>query len=340
MINLKRILCPVDLSESSMLALKLAYSVAGRYDAVLTVIHVLENPYMDIPGGETGAFSFGEILDLYREEREEEILDVIRHEDTPAVDFDVIFREGAPYNEIVEVARSIVADMIMLSTCTDGIHEVIAGCTTERVVRLAPCPVLSIRTDQKPEKQKKIEHLRDLMNVDPKAKRTILLPTDFSDHSELATNYAISMAQQYKAEVMVLHVMERIAGFAPAMNTEFPGYEAAISFYDDLLENAERRVGELCERISSYGVAVSNRIMFGNPRYEILSIASAEPIDLIIIGTHGRRGFSRLIHGSVAEAVVRHAQCSVLSVKRPEHDFIELDKNSNSGGDNENLDKL
>ena len=57
MITLKRILCPVDLSELSMLALRFAQAIAGRYRAFLTVVHVLENPYLDIPGGKTGAFS-------------------------------------------------------------------------------------------------------------------------------------------------------------------------------------------------------------------------------------------------------------------------------------------
>jgi nucleotide-binding universal stress UspA family protein len=72
-------------------------------------------------------------------------------------------------------------------------------------------------------------------------------------------------------------------------------------------------------------VTAYDRIISGNPRHEILDVARSESIDLIVIGTHGRRGFSRIIQGSVAEAVVRHAPCSVLSVKQPEHDFVTLE---------------
>ena len=327
MINLKRVLCPVDLSELSMLALRFAQAVAGRYGASLSILHVLENPYLDIPGGDTGAFSFGELVELYREEREEEILAVLRRKDAHAVESQIVFKEGVPYDEITKFAKETETDMIIMSTCTDGHHEVLAGCTTERVVRLAPCPVLSVRTDHAPEKRVKIEHMHDLMNIEPKATRTILLPTDFSEHSALAADYAISLARKYDASIIVLHVLERVAEFTPMMGSDLPGYETALAYYDELFKNAKTIVKKICDRAGEYNVVAHERVISGNPRYEILDIAKLEPIDLIVIGTHGRRGVSRVIHGSVAEAVVRHAPCSVLSVKRPEHDFIALDEN-------------
>ena len=325
MINLKKILCPVDLSESSMLALRFAQSVAGRYGASLTIVHVLENPHLDIPGGDTGAFSFGELVDLYREEREEEIFDVLRRKGAPAVKADVIFREGIPYKEIIKTAQEIEADMVMMCTCTKGAHESIAGHATERVVRLAPCPVLSVQTNHSPERREKLAHLNDLMDTSPGAARTILLPTDFSEHSALATNYAISLAQKYEAKISVLHVLERVAEFTSAMGTEVPGHETVLVYYDELFTAAQKRVKEMCAQAAEHNVVAYERIITGNPRHEILAIAHSEPIDLIIVGTHGRQGFSRVVHGSVAEAVVRHAPCSVLSVKRPEHDFITLE---------------
>ncbi len=322
MINLKKILCPVDLSELSMLALRFAQAVAGRYEATLTILHVLENPYLDIPGGNTGVFSFGELVDLYREEREEEIFHVLRRKDAHAVESHVVFKEGVPYDEIAKIARETETDMIIMSTHTSEHHEVLAGCTTERVVRLAPCPVLSVRTDLSQEKREEIEQMHDLMDTDPTATKTILLPTDFSEHSTLAANYAISLAQKYEANIIVLHILERVAEFTPMMGSDLPGYETALAYHNDLFKAAKERVKEICNQAAEHDVTTHQRVISGNPRHEILDIAESEPIDLIVIGTHGRRGFSRVIHGSVAEAVVRHAPCSVLSVKRPEHDFI------------------
>lgn len=324
MINLKRILCPVDLSESAMRALRFAQAVTGRYKASLTVIHVLENPYLDIPGGKTGVFSFGELVDLYREEREEHIRDFLKRRDASAVNLDIVFKEGVPYEKIVDVARDIKADMIVMSSCTSGPHEPLVGHTTERVVRLAPCPVLSVQTNNGLQSGK-LEHLHDLMNMDPSVKRTILLPTDFSIHSTLAADYAISIAQKYKADIIVLHVMERAAEISSAMGNGIPGYETVLVYYEDLFNTAKERVKEICNRVTEHGVSVREQVISGNPRHEILAISKSQSIDLIVIGTHGRRGFSRFIQGSVAEAVVRHAPCSVLSVKRPEHDFITLE---------------
>ena len=325
MIDLKKILCPVDLSELSMLALGYAQAVATRYGASLTIVHIMENPYSDVPGDDTGAFSFGDIVNLYREEREEHILDVLRKKGASTAKFDIIFREGVPYRQIIEIAREVRADMILLSAWTRKTHEILAGGTTERVVRLAPCPVLSVRTDDDPEQREKLGRMDDLMDTDSAATRTILLPTDFSEHSTLAANYAISLAREYEADMIVLHVLERVAEFTPVMGGELSGYEAVSVYYDELCKTAHRCVEDICKRAEEHGVKAHRRVIPGNPRYEISAVARSEPIDLIVIGTHGRRGFSRFIHGSVAEAVVHHAPCSVLSVKRPEHDFITLD---------------
>ena len=92
---------------------------------------------------------------------------------------------------------------------------------------------------------------------------------------------------------------------------------------NDLLQSVQGRIKNLCDEIAEQEVEVSNQIVYGNPRHEILGIAESENVDMIVMGTHGRRGFSRFINGSVAEAVVSNALCSVLSVKHPQHDFID-----------------
>ncbi len=321
MINLGKILCPVDLSARSLLALRFANAIAGRYKASLTVVHVMENPHADIPG-DTSAFSFGEIIDLYKEERQEEIIDVLKHKGQHAVNYEIIFKEGTPYKEITDTARKIKADMIIMSACTSGKHGIGVGSTTERTVRFAPCPVLSIQTDHDQKRQEQIEKLNDLMDTSPDVKKTVLLPTDFSEHSALASKYAISLAKEYKAELLILHVIETIAEVSLMSSVDLPGYGTTSVYYNGLLKDAQERIKGIHDMASENGVQAVERIIYGNPRHEILDIASAEPIDLIVIGTHGRRGFARFLSGSVAEAVVHHAQCSVLSVKNPEHDFI------------------
>ena len=75
--------------------------------------------------------------------------------------------------------------------------------------------------------------------MDPSTKRTILLPTDFSEYSEIATDYAISLAQEYEAEVYIFHVLERVAEFTSMTGTDMPGYETVMVYYDDLLKAAK-----------------------------------------------------------------------------------------------------
>ncbi len=325
MIKLEKILCPIDLSESSMLALRFANAVAGRYKSALAILHVLENPHLDIPGAETGAFSFGEAMNLYKEERQEQIIETLKHKGNPVPNIEIIFTEGSPYKEIVDSAKKLKADMIIMSAFTDGTHGSLIGSTTERVVRLSPCPVLTIRTDPGSKYHEEIKEMNDLMDTRPGIERKILLPTDFSEHSMLAKKYAFSLAIEYKAEIIALHIIENVAELSLLTGVEMPGYSAASVYYNDLFKLAQRRIKEICDSASSKGISIKEQIIYGNPRHEILNVAKSESVDMIVIVTHGRRGFSRFIHGSVAEAVARHSPCSVLSVKYSEHDLTEID---------------
>lgn len=322
MINIRKILCPVDLSKESFVALKFANAISGRYKASLTVIHIMENPHLDIPGGETGAFSFGELVNLYKEERQEEIIDVLKQKGIHAVDYEIIFKEGVPYKEITDTARNIKADMIIMSSSTGEGSGKLAGATTERTVRFAPCPVLSINVNHDQRKREKFEKLNDLMDTSPDAKRTILLPTDFSEHSELASKYAIAFAKEYRADLIVLHIIETIAEVSFLSSVDLPGYGTTSIYYDGLLKDAKLRIKDICDKAEEQGIKARDIIIYGNPRREILEVSERECPDLIVMGTHGRKGFSRFISGSVTEAVVRNAQCSVLSVKHPEHNFV------------------
>ncbi len=322
MINIKKILCPVDLSKESFVALKFANAISGRYRASLAIIHIMENPHLDIPGGETGAFSFGELVNLYKEERQEEIISILRQKGGHATDYEIIFKEGVPYKEIADTARNVKADMIVMSSSTSGKSQKFAGATTERTVRFAPCPVLSVNVNRDQKRIEKLESLNDLMDTSPDSKRTILLPTDFSEHSEIASNYAIAFAKEYRADLIVLHVIETIAEVSFLSSIDLPGYGTTSVYYDGLLKDAKARVRNICNKAQDQGIKTREIIIYGNPRREILEIAEKELPDLIVMGTHGRKGFSRFISGSVTEAVVRNAQCSVLSVKHPEHNFV------------------
>ncbi|MHB0954942.1 MAG: universal stress protein [Pirellulaceae bacterium] len=138
--------------------------------------------------------------------------------------------------------------------------------------------------------------------------RTILHPTDFSDHAAYALDLATSFAQEPGARLIVLHVMQPwVAGYGGIM-TPPPSPE-------DYRQGAEEQLREI--RVAGAEELIEHRLEEGTPAEEILRVAKEIKCDLIVMGTHGRTGMQRLLTGGVAEKVMRQAPCPVLIVKTP-----------------------
>jgi nucleotide-binding universal stress UspA family protein len=135
---------------------------------------------------------------------------------------------------------------------------------------------------------------------------TILHPTDFSGNSSSAFRLACSLARDFGARLVVLHVQP-----APiALGGEIgPVREATAAVRDALWEQLTAVVPD------DRGIPVEHRLRVGDEAAEIVDVAKEAGCDLIVMGTHGRTGLGRLLMGSVAEQVLRHASCPVLTVK-------------------------
>jgi nucleotide-binding universal stress UspA family protein len=157
------------------------------------------------------------------------------------------------------------------------------------------------------------------------AKRTpiklqrILVPIDFSDHSKNALKYAISFAQQFKASIDLIYVVEPTiypADFSFGQ-IGFPNVEEELQVHgNEELEN-------LIKKEISGKVVSRKAVRTGKPFYEINQYAQERDIDLIIIATHGHSGMEHILFGSTAEKVVRKAPCPVLVVRVGEHEFVK-----------------
>lgn len=139
-----------------------------------------------------------------------------------------------------------------------------------------------------------------------KAKK-ILVPVDFSAGSQAALDWATVLARDTGATLVIVHVevVPLTAGGGDYM------YAVAEPPTAELLAKLE----QVAPRDPN--VPVIRRLLSGDPASALLREAEAQGVDLIVMGTHGRRGISRLLMGSVAEAVVRRATCPVLTVKQP-----------------------
>jgi nucleotide-binding universal stress UspA family protein len=140
----------------------------------------------------------------------------------------------------------------------------------------------------------------------------ILVPVDFSPHSVLSLEYAVALASRFGASLELLHVVEDPATAAWAAEgavLDVAGIRAA------LVEDAERLLAEYRTRVEALDVPAITTVRIGSPAREIVDYAQMVGVDLIVMGTHGRSGFSHLFLGSVAERVVRHASCPVFTVR-------------------------
>ena len=141
----------------------------------------------------------------------------------------------------------------------------------------------------------------------------ILVPVDFSSHSERAFRYALRLASRFGATVDLLHVVDN--PFAAGTMTAEVYVPNLPEMLDSLLQEAEKGLAALKSAAAGEGLRVETHVLTGQPAHTIVENARTGGFDLIVMGTHGRTGFSHLFVGSVAERVVRRAPCPVLTVR-------------------------
>jgi nucleotide-binding universal stress UspA family protein len=147
----------------------------------------------------------------------------------------------------------------------------------------------------------------------------ILVPTDFSNYSEHAMQYALALSQKFDSELHLLNVLQDLTGLSPEGGLLL----SSPSFVEEFRESAERALNKITDSapVKTLEKPVVSKIREGQPFLEIIRYARDESVDLIVMGTHGRTGLSHVLLGSVAEKVVRKAGCPVLTVRSAEHHF-------------------
>jgi len=138
--------------------------------------------------------------------------------------------------------------------------------------------------------------------------KKILVPTDFSDYSDQAMQYATMLARAFKARILLIHVIESLTYTVTDTLLVTDHFVALKTIAEPLLENARKK-------IQKKGLRVETNLLTGVPYREILNKASRSGADMIVMGTHGRTGVEHLLLGSVAEKVVRLATCPVVTIR-------------------------
>ncbi|GKS60037.1 universal stress protein [Nitrospira sp.] len=301
---LTSILLATDGSASAKPAQELALTLAQRFHAVLHVVAVLEfESWRDLEY---------RVNQLYLEDRRREVRDLIAavEREARAVHVTVVPHEpiGAPSQEIVALAASEHADLIVLGTHgRTGLDHVLIGSTAERVLRTAPCPVVTVRSG--------IPTQMGLFSPS-RAFDELLVAVDFSECSLEAVEYAAQLGERFGSTLTLLHVVEPVAyGLDFTLSHALTG--AALR------ADVERSMSGLVEAFKRRGLTAHQEILPGLPADVIPRVAVERRSDALVIGTHGRRGWSHFRFGSVAEAVARHAKCPVFAVRSPKFQTSE-----------------
>ncbi len=153
--------------------------------------------------------------------------------------------------------------------------------------------------------------------------KLILCPIDFSEFSIRAYRYALSLAEHYRAKLVAQHIVE--LSRHPSL-----GFVVSAGLYDEfrkaLHQNAEQELRDFVKQHTRGQIHPELVVQQGAAADDILSFAQAQKADVIVMGTHGRRGFDRLVLGSVTDRVMRRAPCPVLAISKPPHDSMAADK--------------
>ena len=296
----RNILLPTDFSPCADAALHQAVTIAERFQGTVTMLHVVAVHESDPSKIKTliadSSLSYDKIITTAEE--------MLHTKDgmieTPVLIEKVLLRGISPTSEILSYAAEHHPDLIVMGTHgRTGIRRLIMGSVAEKIIRLSDSPVMTVRcgSDGKPQGYPNY--------------RSILLPVDFSKASTNALWTASEIARKYGSRLTLLHVTE-----AP----EFRGYLEGDDLDDEELNNsqieeAENTLADLLSKAPLDGIEVYTRVIFGRPGRKIVEFAHKEDIDLILIPSHGKSGFEKLLMGSTVNKVVHRADIPVLVLK-------------------------
>jgi nucleotide-binding universal stress UspA family protein len=292
MINIKRILCPTDLSPYSGNAVRYALALSRAHNAELILLHCTD-------GGDAD-----EELGLL----EASLLKYLNPSDLIGARWRAVVAPADHIDEeIMTRAQLERVDLIVMRSRRRPHRAALLGSTAESVSRSAPCPVLVMHNDE-----------REFVNADLRVDlKRVLVAYDFSDYSELALKYGLSIAQEHQAELHLLHVL-------PLRSVNEP----EIAWYplkggESAYHNAARRLQRVVPADVHLWCDVKTAVSEGNAYREILNYAEKNEINLISVGAHGAGFGMRALFGSNVDRVLRQAPCPVL-VARPLKPTIAL----------------
>jgi nucleotide-binding universal stress UspA family protein len=294
MMELRHIVCPVDFSEFSVSAYRYALSLARHFRARLFVQHIVELGRHPSVYYAPSAESFDEFCRTLSEKGKEQLQEFVKQYTHDEIEPECVVQQGETSDAILSFAEAQKADMIVMGTHgRRGFDRLMLGSATERVIRKASCPVLVVRKPAHdfPGLGKKQDFVR---------LGRILFCTDFSEHSKRALDPAISLTEEYKAELTLLHVLEDITSPSETVDAR----ATAMEQLDKLIPPERRKT-----------VRMKTEVRTGKPYQQIIQLALETQTDMVIMAVHGRGALDLAVFGSTTYRVIQLGPCPVLAVQ-------------------------
>ena len=297
----KHILCATDFSDFSNHAIPYGIALAREFKARLFLCHVIDL---------SSAAIYGEAV-LALEEQQKRMTRHAQDEMTrlmtkESIDWEPLITVGNAAHEIARLAADKKIDItIAASHGRAGLKRIILGSVTERLMRTLPCPLLVVRSPE-----------RGFVTPADQAitLKRILVGCDFSPNSSLALQYGLSLAQEFQADLHLVHVMQ------PPHDDYLkkPG-EAKPDLHRDLGAEIKSRLADIVPEEAQTWCKPVTVLLAGQPHEEITKYAMVNDIDLIVLGVRGYGLVESLFVGSTTDRVMRRASCPVLSVQPSSH---------------------
>jgi nucleotide-binding universal stress UspA family protein len=309
--EIRTILCPVDFSAFSRDALEHAAQVAKWFGSHLIVFYVYPPPIAPPPvlySGLPGPIPVEPFPPLTQSPEQTQIevtaqlTTFVASVDTTGVQVRIRTQPGSPARDILEEAKTVESDLIVLGTHGHtGFDRLVLGSVAEKVLRKASCAVMTVPP---PVGSPPADPLQLF--------KRILCPIDFSSASLEALEYALSLAKEADAELLLLHVIE---GLPDAPDWQLP---AGVAVDEYLRLSDERALARLRAAVPDDAQAWCKPealTMTGKSYDAILRLVAEREVRLVVMGVHGRNPIDRLFFGSTTAHVIRAASCPVLTLK-------------------------
>lgn len=292
MIQIRNILCPTDLSEASADGLGYALALAHTYDARLYLCYSAESSpalYETLSPV---------TLDNMRSVFASLIVRHLGQVDLASIKWEGLVIEGGddPAEAIVCAAAERGVDLIVMRSRRRPYRAALLGSTAETVCRIAPCPVL-------------VTHSQEREFVGPTTGevnlKRVLVAYDFSDDAERALSFALSLTEEYQAELHLLHVL-------PKPVQDGPEIAWGPGSIEGTYHQAARRLQKAVMGEAYLRCKIKHAVRWGRPYQEVLTYAKEEKVDLLCMGANGKNFSMEGLFGSNVDRVLRQAPCPVL----------------------------